>query len=78
MAEDLIDRVEKVMTLEALIGSFAIERRIQQGELTADDIPPALSDVHANVIERSSFYMPVDQTYDLAPLFDYYLTHFQQ
>jgi histidine ammonia-lyase len=74
----LVDRVEKVGTIEALIGSFALERRVQSGKLTMDDIPPALRDVHRNIIKRSPMRLAVDRQYDLAPLLEYYVGHFRQ
>ena len=78
MARDLVGLVEKVSTLEALIGSVAIERRVRSGALTADDIPAALREVQSNVIRRSPLAIPVDRQYDLAPLFDYYGAQFRR
>jgi histidine ammonia-lyase len=78
MGRELTDRVEKVLTIEALIGSFALERRVQSGKLTADNIPPALRDVHHNIIERSPMAVAKDGQYDLAPLFGYYAEHSRQ
>jgi histidine ammonia-lyase len=78
MARELTDRVEKVGTIEALIGSFALQRRVQSGELTADNIPPALRDVQHNIIKRSPMALAIDRQYDLAPLLEYYVGHFQQ
>src|SRR6266550_4664376 len=42
MAEKLADRAEEVMSLEALIGSTAIQRRLEKKDLTNRDVPPAL------------------------------------
>jgi hypothetical protein len=78
MGRELTDRVEKVGTIEALIGSFALKRRVQSGELTNDNIPPALREVFNNIIERSPMGIAIDEQYDLAPLLKYYATHFQQ
>ena len=78
MGRALADRVEKVGTIEALIGSFALERRVQSGKLTANDIPPALRDVHRNIIKRSPMRLAVDRQYDLAPLLEYYVGQFRR
>jgi histidine ammonia-lyase len=53
MADALADRAEEVMTLEALIGSTAIQRRLDKKELTNGDVPPALRDLHADIVKRS-------------------------
>jgi hypothetical protein len=76
MADALVSRAEQVMTLEALIGSFALERRIQNGDLTEDDVPEALRDLHAGIVKRSPLVIPVDQQYDLAPLLAFYIDRF--
>jgi histidine ammonia-lyase len=78
MAGQLVGLVEKVSTLEALIGSVAIERRVRSGALTMDDIPAPLREVQSNVIQRSPLAIPVEAQYDLAPLFDYYGSRFRQ
>lgn len=78
MARDLVGLVEKVSTLEALIGSVAIERRVRSGALTINDIPSPLRDVQRNMIQRSPLAIPVDEQYVLAPLFDYYEGQFRQ
>lgn len=78
MARELVGLVEKVSTLEALIGSVAIERRLRSGALAAADIPAPLREVQRGVIQRSPLAIPVDQQYDLAPLFDYYEARFRQ
>jgi len=78
MARELTDRVEKVGTIEALIGSFALQRRVQSGKLSTDDIPPALRDVHRNIIKRSPMRIAIDRQYNLAPLLGYYVGRFQQ
>jgi histidine ammonia-lyase len=78
MARKLVGLVEKVSTLEALIGSVAIERRVRSRALTVDDIPAPLREMQRNVIQRSPLVIPVDEQYDLSPLFDYYESQFQQ
>jgi hypothetical protein len=78
MAGQLVGLVEKVSTLEALIGSVAIERRVRSGALTMDDIPAPLREVQSNVIQRSPLAIPVEAQYYLAPLFDYYGSRFRQ
>jgi len=78
MARELVGLVEKVSTLEALIGSVAIERRVKSGALAVADIPAPLREVQSNVIQRSPLAIPVDKQYDLAPLFDYYESRFRQ
>lgn len=55
-------------TLESLIGSVALQRRVDSGALKADDVPPRLRDLQAGIIKRSPFAIPIDQQYDLAPL----------
>jgi histidine ammonia-lyase len=76
MALKLVGLVDKVSTLEALIGSVAIERRVRSGALTAADIPAPMRAIQSGIIERSPLPMPVDARYDLAPLFDYYRSNF--
>jgi histidine ammonia-lyase len=75
MAEALVERAEQVMTLEALIGSSAIERRIESKELAEEDVPSALRDLQAGIVKRSPLAIPVDEQYDLAPLLRYYIAH---
>jgi hypothetical protein len=72
MGQKLVRLVEKISTLEALIGSVAIERRVRSGALRADDIPVAIRDVQSKIIQRSPLAIAVDKQYDLAPLFEYY------
>ena len=76
MADALVTRAEQVMVLEALIGSAAVERRLESGELKPDDVPPALRDLQAGVVKRSPLAIPIDQPYDLGPLLRYYLGNF--
>lgn len=78
MTRELVGLVEKVSTLEALIGSVAIERRLRSGALKVDGISAPLREVQRNVIQRSPLAIPVDEQYDLAPLFDYYESRFEQ
>ena len=66
----------QVMVLEALIGSSALERRLETRELKPDDVPHALRDLQAGVVKRSPLAIPIDQPYDLAPLLRYYLGNF--
>ena len=53
MAKVAINRLETMVTLEALIGSFAIERRLQSGELTEGDIPMPFRTVQKEIMLRS-------------------------
>jgi len=76
MAGALATRAEQVMVLEALIGSAAIQRRLESGELKFDDVPPALRDLQAGVVKRSPLAVAIDQHYDLAPLLQYYVRGF--
>jgi len=46
---DLVDRAEKVMTLEALIGAVAVERRVSSGELQQADVPANLRGLQAGI-----------------------------
>jgi histidine ammonia-lyase len=73
---DLVDRAEKVMTLEALIGAVAVERRVSAGELQQADLPANLRGLQAGIVERSPLEIPVDEPYDLAPLLDFYVNQF--
>jgi len=78
MAQALVGLVEKLSTLEALIGSVAIERRVRSGALAIGDVPAALRDVQRDVIQRSPLALPVDRPYDLAPLLEHYLARFRR
>ena len=71
-------RASWVSTLEALIGSVAIERRVRSGALAIGDVPAALRDVQRDVIQRSPLALPVDRPYDLAPLLEHYLARFRR
>jgi hypothetical protein len=51
---------------------------VQSGKLSTDDIPPALRDVHRNIIKRSPMHVAIDRPYNLAPLLAYYVGRFQQ
>jgi len=77
LADRLVDRLGKIITIEALIGSFAIERRLQSGELTEEDIPEPLRIVQRNIIKRSSMQIPIDEVYSFAPLLKYFLEEYQ-
>jgi histidine ammonia-lyase len=74
MGQKLVGLVEKISALEALIGSVAIERRIRSGALSVADIPGAIRDVQSRIIQHSPLAIAVDQQYDLAPLFEYYVS----
>ncbi len=73
MAADLTAHAGQVITLEALIGSAAVQRRIALKQLTLDDVPPALRGLHQGIIERSPFAIPIARQYRLAPLLAYYV-----
>lgn len=75
-ARILVDRTEQVTTLEALIGAVALQRRVTSGDLTKNDIPPALRALQAGIIKRSPLAIPIDKQYDLAPLLTYYRSQF--
>ncbi|MGL6111326.1 MAG: aromatic amino acid lyase, partial [Rubrivivax sp.] len=77
MAEVAIDRLETMVTLEALIGSFAIERRLQSGELTESDIPMPLRTVQKEIMLRSPMHAAVESQYSLAPLRKYFIGQYQ-
>ncbi len=77
MAQRMVDRLEKMIAIEALIGAFAIERRLQSGELAATDIPAALRTVQREIIKRSPMQIPVDEQYSLAPLLKYFIKEYQ-
>jgi hypothetical protein len=67
----LLDHAERLVALEALIGSFALEQRVRSGELCRDEIPPRLRDLHDGIVARSPMAIAVDERYDLAALFAY-------
>ncbi len=77
LAERLVDRLEKIVTIEALIGSFALERRLRSGELTEKDIPAALRIVQREIIKRSPIQISVGEQYSLAPLLKYFIEEYQ-
>ena len=77
MAEIAMERLEKMVTLEALIGSFAIERRRQSGELTETDIPLPLRPVQKEIMRFSPMYTAVESQYSLAPLLKYFIGEYQ-
>ncbi len=77
MAEVALERLEKMVTLEALIGSFAIERRLQSGELTQNDIPLPLRTVQKAIMLRSPLHTGVENQYSLAPLLKYFIGEYQ-
>jgi len=59
-----------------LIGSAALQRRLENGELKDNDVPSALRDLHSGIVKRSPLVIRVDQQYDLAPLLAYYVDRF--
>jgi histidine ammonia-lyase len=75
MGSKLVGLVEKVSALEALIGSVAIERRVESGAMTAEHIPAPIRAVQSASSMRSPLRIPIDKQYDLTPLFDYYRTN---
>jgi hypothetical protein len=77
MAEVALERLEKMVTLEALIGSFAIERRLQSGELTQNDIPLPLRTVQKAIMLLSPLHTGVENQYSLAPLLQYFIGEYQ-
>ncbi len=77
LAEHLVDRLEKIVTIEALVGSFALERRIQSGELTEKDIPAPLRIVQREIIQRSPMQIAVEEQYSFAPLLEYFIEEYQ-
>lgn len=77
MAERLVNSLEKIVTIEALIGSFALERRLQSGQLTEKDIPEPLRTLQREIIKRSPMQIPVDAQYSLAPLLKYFIEEYQ-
>ena len=77
LTERMVDRVEKIITIEALIGAFALERRLQSGELTKDDIPVALREVHREIIKRSPMQYEENEQYTMEPLLKYFIDEYQ-
>lgn len=77
LAERLLERSEKVVTIEALIGSFALERRIRNGELTRDDVPVNLREVHDEIIRYSPMNIPVDEQYSMGPLLKFFVIDYR-
>ena len=77
LAERLVDRLEKIVTIEALIGSFALERRLQSGALIEKDVPAALRTVQREIIKRSPMQISVGEQYSLAPLLKYFIEEYQ-
>lgn len=77
LSERLLERSEKVVTIEALIGSFALERRIQKGQLTRKDVPVHVRDVHDEVIRHSPMNIAVDQQYSLGPLLEFFVMDYR-
>jgi histidine ammonia-lyase len=73
MAENLAVHAGQVITLEGLIGSAAVQRRIALKQLTIDDVPPALRGLQRGIIKRSPFAIPITRQYDLGPLLAYYV-----
>jgi histidine ammonia-lyase len=77
MAHQLVDRLEKIVTIEALIGSFALERRLQAGTLKEKDVAPLLRTVQKEIIQRSPMQIPVDAQYSFAALIKYFIEEYQ-
>ena len=77
MLENLVDSLEKMVTIEALIGSFALQRRIELGQLTENDVPPSLRAVLKEIIKRSPMQIPPDEQYSLGPLLKYFIQEYQ-
>lgn len=71
MAERQVERLEKMITIEALIASFALERRLQSGTLAERDVPPLLRTVQKEIIQRSPMKIAVDAQYSFASLLKY-------
>jgi len=76
MAEDMIDRLEKMVTIEALIGAFAIQRRIEMGQLSINQVPVQLRNVLKEIIKRSPMQFAEDQQYSLQPLLKYFIAEY--
>ena len=77
MAEIQVDRLEKLVTLEALIGSFAIERRFETGQLAELDLPAPLREVQKGIIAHSPIHVAVDERYSMADLLKYFIEDYQ-
>jgi histidine ammonia-lyase len=77
MTERLVDRLEKIVTMEALVGSVALMRRVESGELKNDDVPESLRDVYQQIVQRSPLKIDADTTYTLAPLLDYFINVYE-
>jgi histidine ammonia-lyase len=76
MARDLVALAGRISSLQALIGSVAVERRLRSGALADGDLPPALRAVQKEIVRLSPLAIPVDARYDLAPLADYWRSLF--
>ena len=76
-AERMANSLEKIIAIEALIGSFALERRLQSGELTDKDVPPLLRTVQKEIIQRSPMKIAVDAQYSFASLLKYFIEEYQ-
>ena len=77
MPHQLVDRLEKIVTIEALIGSFALERRLQAGTLKEKDVAPLLRTVQKEIIQRPPMQIPVDAQYSFAALIKYFIEEYQ-
>ena len=77
LAERLVDRLEKIITIEALVGSFAIMRRIESGEMSIDNLPEPLREVYKQIIARSPQKLKVDASFTFAPLLDYFINTYE-
>lgn len=77
MAETLVDRIEKIITIEAMVGSFAIMRRLESGELKKEDLPKPLRDVYQQIVKRSPLKLKIDESYTFAPLLDYFINSYE-
>ena len=76
-AEQLVGRMEKIITIEALVGSFAIMRRIESGELSINDVPKPLREVYTQVIARSPQKLKVDESFTFGPLLEYFINTYE-
>ncbi len=72
-----MDRLEKIITIEALVGSFAIMRRIESGEMSIDNVPKPLREVYKQVMVRSPQKLKVDASFTLAPLLEYFINTYE-
>ena len=70
MAEVQLDRLEKMVALEALIGSYAIERRFEAGQLVELDLPEPLRALQQGIVARSPLHIEVGARYSLAELLE--------